>query len=73
METYKFPKPSWAVRQLTRHDRHGMVEDICKHGVGHPNRAWMKQFSQAAEDAGIHGCDGCCNDKTRGESDLPSR
>lgn len=35
----------------------GLVEKLCKHGVGHPvghvkawNPTWM----------GVHGCDGCC-------------
>ena len=51
----KYKKPFWAVDQITRET--GLVEDVCKCGVGHPNRAFMlanKSFS------GVHGCCGCC-------------
>ena len=49
--------PLWAVQQIVRHDRNGMLEDVCKHGVGHPNRAWLEAHPR---DGGIHGCDRCC-------------
>lgn len=41
----------------------GLVEHICKHGVGHPaigSVLWMEE--NGAEGYDIHGCDGCCND-----------
>ena len=59
----KYPAPNWAVGQVTRIN--GLVEDTCKHGVGHPNadflsinsqgKDWMKAYS-------THGCDGCCGE-----------
>lgn len=55
-----FFKPDWAVDQCGRFDRGGMIEDICKCGVGHPNTEWMKRY--AKNDKGIHGCCGCCSD-----------
>ena len=54
----KYKKPDWAVDQLIRDDRGGLVEDICKHGVGHPNKEWLKDHP---EDDSTHGCCGCCN------------
>lgn len=35
----------------------GLVEDICEHGIGHPNKAKTKANFYYA----IHGCDGCCS------------
>ena len=53
-----FPKPLWAVRQFVRTDSvPTMVEDICKHGVGHPNAEWLKAHPK---ECGLHGCCGCC-------------
>ena len=57
----KYPKPDWAISQLTRAS--GLVEDICEHGVGHPNQDWLvrRKFSHPTENHwGVHGCDGCC-------------
>ncbi|MAF24395.1 hypothetical protein CL634_02250 [bacterium] len=57
-----FPKPEWAVSQLTRST--GLVEDVCEHGIGHPNRDWIvrRKFSRPKESYwGTHGCDGCCS------------
>ena len=54
-----FPKPDWAVGQYIRYDRGGLVEDTCKHGVGHPNRVWLKKYGKDGD--GVHGCDGCCS------------
>ena len=57
-----YPKPEWAVNQIVRAS--GLVEDICKHSIGHPNAAWMKIHDPDGEKGfGIHGCDGCCVDK----------
>jgi len=56
----KYPKANWAVQQIIRSDRYDKcVEDICKHGVGHPNKHWLAK--QVAEHHGVHGCDGCCS------------
>ena len=38
----------------------GLLEDICEHGIGHPNSEWLKSHPELAEGLGIHGCDGCC-------------
>jgi len=54
----KYPKPEWAEYQLIRMS--GLVEDICIHGIGHPNREWIKDYP-ANKHLAIHGCDGCCN------------
>lgn len=52
----KWPPAQWAVQQIFRDN--GMIEDICEHGVGHPNRAWLEKYPSPHN--GIHGCDGCC-------------
>lgn len=58
----RYPKPDWAVDQIVRWDKGNLVEDICKHGVGHPNRTWMEKHDPDGEHGfGIHGCDGCCS------------
>jgi hypothetical protein len=48
-------KPEWAIGQIYRMS--GLIEDECKHGVGHPNLESLKTMD---EFYGIHGCDGCC-------------
>jgi len=56
-------KPDWAVKQIVRRDRPDRcVEDICQHGVGHPNKQWLKKQNNTY--AGVHGCDGCCCDES---------
>ena len=52
----KYKKPKWAVSQTVRES--GLVEDICEHGVGHPNRQWLDHHPKSG--LSIHGCDGCC-------------
>jgi len=52
-----YPPADWAVDQVIRFDRGMMVEDICKHGVGHPNELWKKKHPKAFT---RHGCCGCC-------------
>lgn len=45
-----------------RKDR-GMMERICPHGVGHPDRdeiAFRERAGLETEYFGMHGCDGCC-------------
>ena len=56
----KYKKPKWAVQQITRAS--GLVEDICEHGVGHPNEEWLQQHDFHGDlGFGVHGCDGCCS------------
>jgi hypothetical protein len=55
----KYKKPTWAVNQIIRDDWGGIVEDICEHGIGHPNKEWLKKHGKECDN--IHGCDGCCS------------
>lgn len=60
----KYKKPKWAVKQIERQS--GLIEDICEHGVGHPNDDYLdKHPNMVKKGFGIHGCDGCCNKKTK--------
>jgi hypothetical protein len=34
-----------------------VMERICPHGVGHPD----PDDALVSDDAGVHGCDGCCH------------
>ena len=57
-------RPAWAVQQIFRAS--GLLEDVCKHGVGHPNKRFLEShpgYVKAGYD--IHGCDGCCSDKKK--------
>lgn len=59
----KYKMPNWAVDQVVRIS--GLVEDICEHGIGHPNREFLDKHPEMAKKGyGIHGCDGCCRDNT---------
>lgn len=60
MAKTKYKKPDWAVSQCVRMS--GLVEDICSHGVGHPNSQWLKEHPKQRH-LSIHGCDGCCSAK----------
>lgn len=63
----KYEKPEWAVYQVRRAS--GLVEDTCKHGVGHPNAEWMKKHAPEGHRGwGIHGCDGCCKKEKTNDS-----
>jgi hypothetical protein len=54
-----YSKPDWAVEQVTRVS--GLVEDVCKHGVGHPNVECVKDIDpDGKRGLSVHGCDGCC-------------
>ena len=66
----KYKKPDWAVDQITRGS--GLVEDVCEHGVGHPNIEWLEAYKDhpQIEAFGVHGCDGCCGIKTEPEVKL---
>ena len=58
-KTDKYPQPAWAVNQIVRET--GLVEDVCEHGVGHPNREWLRVHDpDGSKMLGVHGCDGCC-------------
>jgi hypothetical protein len=61
----KYTKPEWAVKQVVREN--GLVEDICEHGVGHPNKEWLEQHKN--QGYGIHGCCGygCCSTKNKAD------
>ena len=65
-----FAKPAWAVRQLVRET--GLVEDVCEHGVGHPNAEWLAMRNARSERriAGVHGCDGCCSKEAKKPSNV---
>lgn len=54
------PKYPW-VETIRRES--GLIEHICKHGVGHPAIGSV-QFMElnGVEMMGVHGCDGCCHD-----------
>jgi len=55
----KYIKPPWAVNQIIREN--GMIEDICEHGIGHPNHVWYQErVKKHGTSIGIHGCCGCC-------------
>jgi len=57
----KYTKPLWAVTQTFRET--GLLEDVCKHNIGHPNQEWLELrwlFYPEQKHWAIHGCDGCC-------------
>lgn len=57
-----YRRPKWAVQQVVRGS--GLVEDICKHGVGHPNSDWLNRHDpKDKRGLALHGCDGCCKKK----------
>lgn len=53
-----YKKPKWAVEQVVREN--GLIEDVCKHGIGHPNEECLKTKFRNVEGMAVHGCDGCC-------------
>lgn len=51
--------PKWATDQ--RRKANGQVEDICIHGIGHPNKNWLALFEPTKRKTlAVHCCDGCC-------------
>ena len=63
----EYPMPEWAIYQITRPS--GLVEDICEHYVGHPNIHWLKKHDPCnVFRFSVHGCCGCCNEKTKIET-----
>lgn len=60
----KYKKPRWAIQQIRRAS--GLVEDICEHGVGHPNKDSLAEMeSNGYHGFEVHGCCGCCCKKVR--------
>ena len=60
----QYTKPNWCKKQIIRAD--GRVEDICEHGIGHPNAQWLLENDPAGSKMfSIHGCDGCCSKSIR--------
>lgn len=60
MTRNKYEKPAWAIAQLIRMS--GLLEDICEHGVGHPNQAFLDANKEMFDKGySIHDCDGCCS------------
>lgn len=57
----KYPPAPWAICQFERAS--GLVEDICEHGQGHPNKVWLTENWRIAARfmLDVHGCDGCCS------------
>ena len=59
---YKTEKPGVPWVQTIRRSS-GLIEHICKHGVGHPAAASVHFLElNGIECMGIHGCDSCCHD-----------
>jgi len=55
-----YPMPAWAVGQTRRAS--GLVEDMCSHGVGHPNPESVKDLeARGLRGFDLHGCCGCCS------------
>lgn len=54
------PPPPWAAQQIRRAS--GLIEDVCEHGIGHPNREWLRVYGDRSH-LSVHGCDGCCTQK----------
>ena len=66
LPTEPFDKPAWAHGRVKRAS--GLVEDVCVHGVGHPNPQSLEVLeAQGLKGFGIHGCDGCCHNEERKE------
>lgn len=52
--------------RVIRFDKYGLVERVCRHGVGHPDPdslAFIGAYVVAGPDPSlaVHGCDGCCS------------
>jgi len=51
---------------VVRFDRGGLIERICKHGIGHPDPDSLTYLEGiGSSDKGVHGCDGCCSPKPK--------
>ena len=64
LREYNYPKPKWAKEQIVRES--GLIENICKHNVGHPHvksaKEIAKKYNHTIKAWMIHGCceDNCC-------------
>ena len=59
----RFRRPKWAVQQIYRET--GLVEDVCEHGIGHPNQDWLDYYDKdGKKHFTVHGCDGCCSQES---------
>ncbi len=64
LSKYDYPMPKWAKKQIIRES--GLVENICKHGVGHPHlksaKEIAKKYKHPINTWIRHGCcqDECC-------------
>ena len=57
-----YEKPDWAIKQIERGS--GLIEDICEHGIGHPNKEWLEENDpDDTMKFSVHGCDGCCEEE----------
>ena len=58
-----YPIPEYATHQIIRAS--GLIEDVCIHGVGHPNENWLKIHDpDGSKGYAIHGCcEGLCCQK----------
>jgi len=58
----KNPAPKWAKsRKYCFTGEVLIIEDVCEHGVGHPNPAWLETLPEEQGKAfRVHECDGCC-------------
>ena len=62
VQIFKNKVPAWVKQYLVRES--GLLEEICQHGVGHPERESVKEMDKIGlKGFGIHGCDGCCSPK----------
>jgi len=65
-----YPIPEWATHQIIRAS--GLIEDVCIHKCGHPNRNWLKLHDpDGSKGYGIHGCcEGSCCMKNLNKEEL---
>lgn len=48
----------WAVDQIIRFEKEKIkIQDICEHGLPHPNKDWRKDQKKSENHKN---CDGCC-------------
>lgn len=54
--------------KLFRADRDGLIERLCRHGIGHSDPDSVQYLeSIGVKEAAIHGCDGCCQKTEDGD------
>lgn len=59
------PMHSWPIQRRLDSWTLGLIEAICKHGVGHPIPESIEVMTRKTGQKGwgVHGCDGCCAKK----------